>query len=157
MRTLSVARERPVAPIALEVLALVARVTRELRLDYFVTGAMARDVLLYHVFGLETGRATLDVDLAVSVDSWREFERVKARLVETGVVTTDKNRPHRLFYRATLEGERYPLDLLPFGAGYREALVAAEQVELRPGVVVRVASLPSLAVLKLFAWNPLCQ
>ena len=174
MRTLSVARERPVAPIALEVLALVARVTRELRLDYFVTGAMARDVLLYHVFGLETGRATLDVDLAVSVDSWREFERAKARLVETGVVTTDKNRPHRLFYRATPEGERYPLDLLPFGgleqrpgeiawppdlsvvmnvAGYREALVAAEQVELRPGIIVRVASLPSLAVLKLFAWD----
>jgi predicted nucleotidyltransferase len=172
--TLSVARERPVAPIALDVLALVERVMRELRLDYFVTGAMARDVLLYHVFGLETGRATLDVDLAVAVDSWREFERVKARLVETGVVTTDKNRPHRLFYRATPEGERYPLDLLPFGgleqrpgeiawppdlsvvmnvAGYREALAAAEQVELRPGVVVRVASLPSLAVLKLFAWD----
>jgi predicted nucleotidyltransferase len=38
-------------------------------------------------------------------------------------------------------------------AGYREALAAAEQVELGVGFVVRVASLPSLAVLKLFAWN----
>jgi predicted nucleotidyltransferase len=38
-------------------------------------------------------------------------------------------------------------------AGYREALVAAERVELRTGLVVRVASLPSLAILKLLAWN----
>ena len=77
MRTLSVTRERPVAPIALDVLALV--------------------------------------DLAVAVDSWPEFERIKTRLVEAGAVTTDKDRPHRLSYRATAEGGRYPLDLLPFG------------------------------------------
>src|SRR4029077_12636391 len=64
--------------------------------------------------GLETGRATLDVDLAAAVDSWPEFERIKTRLVETGEVTTDEMRPHRLFYR-TSEGGKYPLDLLPFG------------------------------------------
>ncbi len=52
---LSVAPERPVAPIALDVLMLVDRVVRGIGLDYFVTGAMARDILLYHVFGLETG------------------------------------------------------------------------------------------------------
>jgi len=173
LRTLSVAGERPVAPNALDVLTLIDRVARELRLDYLVTGATARDVLLYHVFGLETGRATLDVDLAVAVDSWPEFERVKTRLVETGEVTTDDMRPHRLSYR-TSEGGKYPLDLLPFGgleqrpseiawppdlsvvmnvAGYREALAAAEQVEFRVGLIVRVASLPSLAILKLFAWS----
>ena len=167
MRTLSVTREHPIGPTALDALTLIDRVARELRLDYFVTGAMARDVLLYHVFGLETGRATLDVDLAVAVDSWTEFERIKMRLVETGEVITDETRPHRLFYRATSDAGRYPLDLLPFGgleqrpreiawppdlsvvmnvAGYREALAAAEQVELRAGLVVRVASLPSLAI-----------
>lgn len=171
---LSVAPERPVAPIALDVLTLVDRVARDIGLDYFVTGAMARDLLLYHVFGLETGRATLDVDLAVAVDSWPEFEAIKTRLVETGTVTADTNRPHRLFYGASAGARGYPLDLLPFGgleqrpseiawppdlsvvmnvAGYREALAAAEQVELRTGLVVRVASLPSLAVLKLLAWN----
>jgi predicted nucleotidyltransferase len=171
---LSVAPERPVAPIALDVLTLVDRVTRDIGLDYFVTGAMARDLLLYHVFGLETGRATLDVDLAVAVDSWPEFEGIKTRLIETGAVTADKNRPHRLFYGANGGARGYPLDLLPFGglehrpnkiawppdlsvvmnvAGYREALAAAEQVELRTGLVVRVASLSSLAVLKLLAWN----
>jgi predicted nucleotidyltransferase len=37
-------------------------------------------------------------------------------------------------------------------AGYRDALAAAQEVEVHPGLVVRVASLPALAVLKLFAW-----
>jgi predicted nucleotidyltransferase len=171
---LSVAGERPVAPVALDVLTLVDRVARDIGLGYFVTGAMARDLLLYHVFGLETGRATLDVDLAVAVDSWPEFEAIKTHLIQTGTVIADKNRPHRLFYGASVHARGYPLDLLPFGsleqrpseiawppdlsvvmnvAGYREALAAAEQVELRTGLVVRVASLPSLAILKLLAWN----
>ncbi len=37
-------------------------------------------------------------------------------------------------------------------AGYREALAAAQSVEIQPGLVIRVASLPGLAILKLFAW-----
>lgn len=37
-------------------------------------------------------------------------------------------------------------------AGYREALAAAQEVELAPGFIVRVASLPGLVVLKLLAW-----
>jgi predicted nucleotidyltransferase len=37
-------------------------------------------------------------------------------------------------------------------AGYREALAAAPAVEIQPGFVVRVVSLPGLAILKLFAW-----
>src|SRR2546426_9010189 len=43
---ISVAPERPVAPIALDVLTVVDRVARSLGFDYFVTGAMARDILL---------------------------------------------------------------------------------------------------------------
>jgi len=39
---ISVAPERPVAPIALDVLTVVDRVARSLGFDYFVTGAMAR-------------------------------------------------------------------------------------------------------------------
>jgi len=75
---LFVAPERPVAPMTLVVLTLVDRIARKLALDYFVTGAMARDFLLYGVFGLDTGRATLDVDLAIAVDSWAQLLRPAA-------------------------------------------------------------------------------
>ncbi len=170
---LCVASERPVPSTTLAILALVDRVARELALDYFVTGAMARDILLYCVFGLDTGRATLDVDLAVALDSWPQFEEIKARLIKTGAFIPDKSITHRLLYRGGAEQTGHPIDLLPFGgveqrptkiawppdlsivmdvAGYREALAATQEVEVRPGFVVRVASLPALAILKVFAW-----
>lgn len=38
-------------------------------------------------------------------------------------------------------------------AGYREAFEAALPVEIDPGCVVRVVSLPGLAILKLLAWG----
>lgn len=37
--------------------------------------------------------------------------------------------------------------------GYREAMAAAETVEIAPGETVRVCSLPGLAILKLLAWT----
>ena len=37
-------------------------------------------------------------------------------------------------------------------AGYRDEFTAAQEVEIAPGFVVRVASLPGLAILKFLAW-----
>jgi len=56
---LSVAPERPVDPLAIEILKQVDRVAQELGLEYFGTGATARDILLSGVFGLDTGRDRL--------------------------------------------------------------------------------------------------
>jgi predicted nucleotidyltransferase len=157
----------------LEVLRQVDRIARALALDYFVVGAMARDILLAGVFGLSAGRATRDVDLAVAVEGWTQFEAVKARLVGTGAFDSDANIAHRLYYRPASAGRGYPLDLIPFGgvegpgseiawppdgavvmntAGYGEAGASAVLVEVEPEVSVRVASLPGLAILKLVAW-----
>jgi predicted nucleotidyltransferase len=171
---LSVAAERPLQPAQLALLRLVTRVARDIGLDYFLIGAIARDIILYHVFDQETGRATFDVDLAVAVDSWPEFEAFKTRLIGTAEVTDATQHPHRLVYRAGSEARAHYFDLLPFGglkhrpgeiawppdlsvvmsvSGYPEALAAAEHVDVGHGLVVRVASLPSLAALKLLAWN----
>ena len=63
-----------------------------------MTGATARDILLVGVFGLETGRGTRDVDLAIAVDGWPQFEAVKTRLVETGAFEADERVIHQLFH-----------------------------------------------------------
>ena len=47
---LSVRSDRPIQPAALTVIRAVDKVTKELGLTYFVAGAMARDILLTHVF-----------------------------------------------------------------------------------------------------------
>ncbi|MEX2223084.1 MAG: nucleotidyl transferase AbiEii/AbiGii toxin family protein [Candidatus Rokuibacteriota bacterium] len=170
---LSVARDRPVDPLAIAILKQVDPVARALGIEYLVTGATARDILLVGVFGLETGRGTRDVDLAIAVDGWPQFEMVKTRLVETGTFEADDRVTHRLFHLPGKGRRGYPIDLIPFGgiedpaatiawppdrsivmnvAGYREAFEAASLVEIDPGFVVRVVSLPGLAILKLFAW-----
>ena len=64
---LSVRSDRPIQPAALAVIRAVDKVTQELGLTYFVAGAMARDILLTHVFDLTVHRATRDVDFAVAV------------------------------------------------------------------------------------------
>ena len=160
-------------PATLEVLRAVDRVARELRVDYFVLGATARDIVLYGVFGIDPDRGTLDVDLAVAVHDWSQFEQLKTALIKSGEFTAEHATPHRLFRRDDRFTQSHPLDLLPFGgvedashkivwppefsiamnvAGYREALEAAQEVEIAPSFVVRVASLPGLAVLKFLAW-----
>ncbi len=164
---LSVRSDRPIQPAALTVIRAVDKVTKELGLAYFVAGAMARDILLTHVFDLTVHRATRDVDFAVAVKDWDQFEAIKARLVEDFQFVRDKAMTHRL------HGSGYPVDIIPFGgveapdkaiawppesasvinvAGYDDVLAAADTVQIEPGLVVGVASLPGLALLKLFAW-----
>jgi predicted nucleotidyltransferase len=170
----SVRPDRPVEPLTLNVLEIVASVAAELELPWFVAGAMARDILLSGVFGLNAGRATKDVDLAVALASWQQFAELKQRLLKTRLFREAKGVAHRLYYRPQQSGHGYPLDLIPFGgingkeqliawppdmseimsvAGYDEAFDTAVEVEVRPKLVVRVASLPGLAVLKIFAWR----
>ena len=169
---LSVAPDRPVDPLAIAILRQVDPVARALGVEYLVTGATARDIVLVGVFGLETGRGTRDVDLAIAVDGWPAFEAMRTSLVGTGAFVPDRQIVHRLFH---LRGEQrgYPIDLIPFGAiedpgatiawppdrsavmsvaGYREAFDAAVPAEVDPGFVVRVVSLPGLALLELIAW-----
>jgi predicted nucleotidyltransferase len=134
---------------------------------------MARDILLWHVHGIKTGRATLDVDFAVAVKGWKQFDEIKTRLTETRKFKTANKMEQRLYYIPGLEGIEYPLDIIPFGkvenprhsiawptekelvmnvAGYDEALGAIVEIEIEDQFVVPVISLPGLTVLKLFAW-----
>ena len=64
---LSVRSDRPIQPAALTVIRAVDQVMKQLGLTYFFAGAIARDILLTHVFDLTVHRATRDVDFAVAV------------------------------------------------------------------------------------------
>jgi predicted nucleotidyltransferase len=130
-------------------------------------GATARDLLLVHAHGIDPQRATEDTDLALAVASWDAFLRVRDSLIATGAFRTD-GRAHRLWF-----GDQR-LDIVPFGgveradrsiawppegaevmnvSGLSEALATAVVVRLPGGVVLQVASLPALAVLKIWAWQ----
>jgi len=166
--------EHAVDPLTLAALREVDRLARELGLDYFVVGAMARDMLLTGVHGIAMSRATRDLDFAIAVDGWPQFAAIKARLVAKGTFAAEQGAQHRLYYKPEPNPVGYPVDLIPFEdiespsntiawppdaqvmmnvAGYKEALAAAEEVEVTPGLVVQIASLAGLAMLKIFAWS----
>lgn len=166
--------DRPVDPLLIDILRRVNVVARAQGIDYFVGGALARDLVLRHVFGKDTGRATRDVDLGICLDDWSALDSLKAGLIQGGRFAEQAKFAHRLIYRASDTSFGIPLDLLPFGgvegadatvawppgmdivmnvAGFSEARTSALMVDLAEGVVVPVASLPSIAILKLIAWR----
>lgn len=165
--------DRPVDNLTLAVLREADQAANTLGLGYFVAGAMARDILLTNVYGVDVSRATRDVDLALAVESWAQFETIKAHLIGGGNFRAATGAAQRLYYRPE-STTGYPLDIIPFRGvelpsrtiawppefdvlmnvvGYEEALATAVQIQVAPDLAVRVASLPGLAILKLFAWE----
>ena len=166
--------DRPLDKALLDILRRVDTVARVLGIEYFVGGALARDLILLHVFGKNTGRATRDVDLGICVDDWARFDTLRTRLIETGAFSERSGIAHRLYFRPAQSSHDIPLDLLPFGgversdrtiawppamnivmdvSGFAEAHASALRVEVAQGFSVAVSSLPALAVLKLIAWR----
>jgi predicted nucleotidyltransferase len=139
--------------------------------EWFLVGAMARDVQLLHKAQVQTGRITNDIDIAVLVDSWNDFEILIEAIVESNLFeltsSTQKVRGSEFGPFADKE-----VDIVPFGgiesvgsllhwppdgmtemsvAGFSEALAATETVSF-DDFEIRVPSVPALAALKLTAW-----
>ncbi|KXU93680.1 hypothetical protein CR51_28820 [Caballeronia megalochromosomata] len=144
------------------------------RIAWFVGGASARDILLTHVHDIEATRATADVDIGISIQSWTGHDALRRALLASGNFTAPKGSAHRLNYSVPQSGERTWLDIVPFGgvqdehgeiawppdgsvrmnvAGFRQALDSAIAVRIDQDLVVPVASLPAQAMLKILAWQ----
>jgi predicted nucleotidyltransferase len=154
------------------VLIIMDRVARLTNLQYFVVGATARDILMYHLHGLPLNRASPDIDFAMAIESWSAFEALRAALLHEPTFQQDAKILHRLHYLPAV-GEGFPVDLVPFGgveifpaqvawppdmaivmnvAGYAEALDSAVTVHVADHCEIRVASIPGLVMTKLIAW-----
>lgn len=168
---LKVRADRPIDRGLHAILAHAKAATQALGIDVFVGGAMARDIMLTHVYGQAVRRATRDVDIGLYIDSWERFAALKDRLAATGAFFEVHGKSHRMHY---LRPGGIPLDLIPFGgvagddqtiawppghdvvlnvAGFREGLDSADLVDLGAELSMRVCTLPSLSVLKLLAWR----
>ncbi|NMM00130.1 hypothetical protein HHL24_19580 [Paraburkholderia sp. RP-4-7] len=169
---------RPLPALVVELLRHVADTARVSNVEWFVGGATARDIILTHVHGIEATRATADVDIGVSVESWTGHAALKAALIAGGAFE-QRGEAHRLYYRDPGSGELMWLDIVPFGgiegnagsaeaseiawppdhairmnvAGFAEALTDAVTVRLEADLAVPVASLPGQAMLKIVAWH----
>ena len=93
--------------------------------DFFLIGALARDVLLEHIYGIEVPLTTGDVDVAVAVEGWQAYEDLRRALAEEHGF---ERGPEKQRLRSP---EGTPLDLVPFGGaqggGRQGALPAGGQ------------------------------
>ncbi|MGW4000223.1 nucleotidyl transferase AbiEii/AbiGii toxin family protein [Amycolatopsis sp. NPDC004772] len=147
-------------------IALTARVlvgidaaARAADLDYLVVGATARTILSIGLIGRPPARSTRDVDIAVEVCSWEDFERLAGQLERHG----------RSVHKFLVDGVE--VDVVPYGGieredrtilwpddfrmnvrGLSEAVRTAETVLLPGGTAIRVPAVPALALLKLLTW-----
>lgn len=106
--------DRPLPGIAVEMLRHVAATAQASGVEWFVGGASARDIVLTHVHGIEATRATADIDIGVSVESWTGHAELKASLIEDSAFE-QRGEAHRLYYRSPERGELMWLDIVPFG------------------------------------------
>jgi predicted nucleotidyltransferase len=89
-----------------------------------LVGATARIILVESVFGLASGRATRDVDFAVALETWEQFEALRVRLMSVHGFKADARIDHKLYYHLPGAALGIPVDLVPFGAlgGEREEI-----------------------------------
>ncbi|WP_447004387.1 hypothetical protein ACRAKI_32950 [Saccharothrix isguenensis] len=123
-------------------------------------GVTARSLISFDLLGSSPHRRTRDIDIAAEVDSWDEFDSLVRGLDRQG------NSVHEFIVEGT------EVDVVPYGGieqddrtvmwpddhamnvlGFREAVDTAQTVLLPDGVVVKIPSIPALALLKLFAWR----
>lgn len=147
----------------------LARAASDEELDFFVVGAIARDMLTVLAHDIRIKRATEDVDCGIRVRSWEEDARLRQALIGTTEFRQDPKERQRLIYR-----ERINVDLVPFGAiedeegkilwppemdfemntlGFDEAYSDSITVRVAEDVELKTASLPGLALMKLVAWK----
>ncbi len=154
-----------------QVVEAIDNVATNLNIPFFVVGATARDVILKYSYDINTIRATIDIDLAVRVPDWEQYDMLRRDLIMTGMFENDNRVPQRILYQGS-----YPVDIVPFGKvqdqnghiswppeheiklnalGFEESFNDSILVRLRsdPPLDVRFASLVGQAVLKLISWK----
>lgn len=143
-------------------------------IDFYIVGAVARDIWLTQIYDEPDRRTTKDLDLAVFIHDTAEYESLQAWLVEQEGFILAQSSAFCLLYPSALGPGNVAVDLMPFGAiadeagdvyfsgrgmeristvGFTEVLAEAATVTVPTGEQWRVVTLPGIVVLKLVAWQ----
>lgn len=84
---------------------------RKMNHDFFIIGATARDIIMQEMLDTSSRRKTRDLDLAIAVPNWQEFDKIKNRLIADGF-EKDKSK-HQRFYYGDYEIDVVHMDMSP--------------------------------------------
>ncbi|MGC4038562.1 MAG: hypothetical protein QM764_21545 [Chitinophagaceae bacterium] len=153
----------------IEMLAELEKAFEKFKIDFYLVGAISRDVWFTGIHGIRPKRSTADIDFAVLIHEKGIYEELKDSLLATKKFTSSHDNAFVLIYEGGLE-----VDLLPFGeieddnrtvkiqgTGYTSIHVdglsevyrsGLPEVELE-GHQFKFCTLPGIIILKLIAWD----
>lgn len=154
-------------PSIAEMLKAMETVFHEFDVDFFLIGAVARDIRLATGEEFTSQRKTNDVDIAVLISDEQQFNAIKNTLIKTGDFEECEETDIRLIYKGGIE-----VDLLPFGeieyesgrvklnrhrliamdlSGFKKVYPFVETLTVSEGLSLNVCTLEGLIILKLIA------
>jgi len=151
-------------PILIELSAYFNKVG----ISFFVIGATARDIIM-ELNNEKSGRLTHDLDIAITVNNWEQWQKVEEEIVKLENFTKDKDQKQRFLYKG-----KFQLDIVPFGdlmkqdsrifwppdesfamsvLGFDAADEAALKVFIDKETEIKIATLNGIFLLKIVAWK----
>jgi hypothetical protein len=139
------------------------------KIDFYIVGATARDILLTNLYGLIPERKTMDIDIAIAISNWEEFEIIERELPQREYFEKNSQQKQRFIYKGF-----YAIDVIPFGkiaqkdgniywppdgviamsvSGFPEIAAATISVSIDNEFDIKVSSLSGFFLLKLMAWK----
>jgi predicted nucleotidyltransferase len=158
-------------------MAALQRGFAQFGVDFYIVGAVARDIWMTQVYNEPGRRMTKDLDLAVFIADTEQYVQLRNWLLTHEHFTTATNSAFCLHYaepNAQGQATEVVVDLMPFGGiadevgdvrlngegmgristvGFTEVLADAATMTTPAGEQWRVVTLPGMVVLKLVAWE----
>ena len=157
-------------PEIAEMLLAIERGFLKFDIDYYLVGAVARDVWMSGIHDIEPRRTTGDIDFAVLMNDKGTYEELKEYLISQEGFLPFKENSYVLIWK-----DKSQVDLLPFGAiededgtvtinglgltninlqGFTEVYEEGlPQLELEGKHTFKFCTLPGIVLLKLIAWD----
>ena len=96
-------------PLLKPVLEELIPVFERREITFYVIGAIARDIIL-DLNNEKSKRVTMDLDIAIAIDHWEDFENLTADILALPNFTKDSKQQQRFLYK-----EKFQVDIVPYG------------------------------------------
>lgn len=153
-----------------ETLSALTNCFRQINVEVYVVGAVARDLAFLLLKAGNTARRTMDLDVAVMLADWSQYERLSEILLNNNFAKAPEKQ--RFVYLGAKAEAHYVVDVVPFGSLAEKGRLAwppegspvmsvrctesvmryADEVEVENKFAFKIASLSGQFLIKLDAW-----
>lgn len=155
-------------PLLKPILLELTEYFKDSGISFFVIGATARDIIM-ELHGEQSGRLTYDLDIAITINCWSQWEVVEKGILDLANFKKDKTQQQRFLYK-----DNFALDIVPFGEimkqgnkifwppdesfamsvlGFDAVQDASLKINVDEEIEISIASLCGIFILKAFAWK----